>query len=78
MLFHDRDPKFTAAVDADLAEANVEVIKTRPVIVSQPYLNMYRPGSVTRPAFCHVTLLTTDCPSAPSFSKKLYYHDPPA
>jgi len=30
--------------------------------VSQPYLNMYRPGSVTRPARCHVTLLTTDQP----------------
>jgi hypothetical protein len=30
---------------------------------------MYRPGSVTRPAFCHVTLLTTDSPSVPDFSK---------
>jgi hypothetical protein len=30
---------------------------------------MYRPGSVTRPAFCHVTLLTTDSPSVPGFLK---------
>ena len=36
------------------------------VTVSQPYLNMYRPGSVTRPALCHVTLLTTDSPSVPN------------
>jgi hypothetical protein len=28
---------------------------------------MYRPGSVTRPAFCHVTLLTTRTPSMPLF-----------
>jgi hypothetical protein len=26
--------------------------------VSQPNRNMYRPGSVTRPACCHVTLST--------------------
>src|SRR3979490_86922 len=30
------------------------------VRVSHPNVNMYRPGSVTRPAFCHVILLTTD------------------
>jgi hypothetical protein len=33
--------------------------------VSQPNVNMYRPGSVTCPAFCHVILLTTDQPFLP-------------
>jgi putative transposase len=28
MMFHDRDSKFTAAVDADLARAEIEVIET--------------------------------------------------
>lgn len=28
MLFHDRDSKFTAAVDADLARAGIEVVET--------------------------------------------------
>jgi hypothetical protein len=28
MLFHDRDSKFTAAVDADLARKRIEVRKT--------------------------------------------------
>ncbi len=29
-------------------------------MVSHPNVNMYRPGSVTRPAFCQLILLTTD------------------
>ena len=34
-----------------------QIAKSSAVTVSQPNLNMYRPGSVTRPAFCHVILL---------------------
>ena len=43
-----------------------QTARSSAVTVSQPYLNMYRPGSVTRPALCHVTLLTTDSPSVPN------------
>ena len=39
-----------------------QIARSSAVTVSQPYLNMYSPGSVTRPARCHVTLLTTDQP----------------
>src|SRR5204862_1838789 len=46
-----------------------QIARSSAVTVSQPYRNMYRPGSVTRPAFCHVTLLTTDRPSVPRFSQ---------
>jgi hypothetical protein len=48
-----------------------QTARSSAVMVSQPYRNMYRPGSVTRPAFCHVTLLTTDSPSVPGFSKTI-------
>src|ERR1700753_1614189 len=34
--------------------------KSSAVMVSQPNLNRYRPGSVTRPTCCHVTLSTAN------------------
>src|ERR1700682_4836238 len=37
-----------------------QTARSSAVTVSQPNVNIYRPGSVTRPAFCQVILLTTD------------------
>src|SRR5439155_8466704 len=51
-----------------------QIARSSAVMVSQPYRNMYRPGSVTRPALCHVTLLTTDCPSLPLGAEFLKNH----
>jgi hypothetical protein len=36
-----------------------QTARSSAVTVSQPNVNMYRPGSVTCPAFCQVILLTT-------------------
>jgi hypothetical protein len=37
-----------------------QIARSSAATVSQPNLNMYRPGSATRPALCHVILLTND------------------
>src|SRR5713101_4148753 len=37
-----------------------QTARSSAVTVSQPNVNMYRPGSVTCPAFCQVILLTTN------------------
>lgn len=42
-------------------------VKSSAVIVSQPNLSMYRPGSVTRPTCGHVILLTGNLVGAGSF-----------
>src|SRR5882757_6138419 len=51
-----------------------QIARSSAVTVSHPNLNMYRPGSVTRPALCHVTLLTTGRlpPNSPCARKALW------
>ena len=52
-----------ASVSAVLTSVNAasgncsQIARSSADIVSHPNVNMYRPGSVTRPTFCHVTLL---------------------
>ena len=47
-----------------------QIARSSAVTVSHPNLNMYLPGSVTRPALCHVTLLTTGRSPQPPCARK--------
>ena len=73
----DEIPRARPASDGSLTSVNAasgncrQIARSSAVMVSQPNLNIYRPGSVTRPAFCHVTLVTTDQPLGAEFSENL-------
>ena len=59
-------PPTTSVADAVVTSVNAafgncsQIARSSGVTVSHPNRNMYRPGSVTRPACAHVILLTAN------------------